>query len=400
MRQSRRWRRCVAGRAAPIPPARGDYHAYQAGGEQSDPLRRGRIGARSAHLHGPNTGVGGATGAVLGGVAGSHVGGGSGQVVGAVGRHAPGRHARLEHRAGGQRASRHRDHRAARFGPVHGRRAGSRRAVPVRRPRARPLRPRPARASRINRRRAARSARLRWTRIVAARRAGARSSCASLYPARDARAAPRAACGGGRAKLLRILGVERAGRGRAAGRAARRGAMIAANHVSWLDIFADLERAPDALRRQERDPRLAARRLDRRARRHALHPPRPAPRHRRASTSSCTTCSREGDCVGLFPGGHHDRGRRAAASSTPRSSSRRSRTRAHVHPVRDPLRARRRHALPRRWPSSASSRSCNRSALILRQRGVRRAHHVRADRWRPRARTRREVGAAAQARDR
>ena len=70
--------------ACAYPPAGPtDYHAYQVAGEQT--VRFGVVeSVRDVRLHGPNTGVGGATGAAIGMVAGSNVGGGSGQIVGAI----------------------------------------------------------------------------------------------------------------------------------------------------------------------------------------------------------------------------------------------------------------------------------------------------------------------------
>jgi len=61
-----------------------DYQAYQVAGEQS--VRFGVVeSVRDVRLGAPNTGVGGAGGAMLGSIAGSQVGGGSGQVAGAIG---------------------------------------------------------------------------------------------------------------------------------------------------------------------------------------------------------------------------------------------------------------------------------------------------------------------------
>ncbi len=69
--------------ACAYPAGPGDYRYYQRG-EQS--VRFGVVeSVRDVRLTGPDTGVGGASGAALGMVAGSHVGGGSGQVAGAIG---------------------------------------------------------------------------------------------------------------------------------------------------------------------------------------------------------------------------------------------------------------------------------------------------------------------------
>ena len=60
-----------------------DYGAYGVRGEQT--VRFGVVeSVRLVRIHPPETGVGTAAGAVIGGVGGSHVGGGSGQVVGAI----------------------------------------------------------------------------------------------------------------------------------------------------------------------------------------------------------------------------------------------------------------------------------------------------------------------------
>jgi outer membrane lipoprotein SlyB len=73
----------VLGACAYPPAGPGDYHAYQVRGEQS--VNFGVVeSVRDVRLHGPNTGVGAASGSAIGMVAGSNVGGGSGQFVGAV----------------------------------------------------------------------------------------------------------------------------------------------------------------------------------------------------------------------------------------------------------------------------------------------------------------------------
>lgn len=62
----------------------GDYRAYEVRGEQS--VRFGVVEAvRDVRIDAPQTGVGTAGGAMLGGLAGSTVGGGNGQVAGAIG---------------------------------------------------------------------------------------------------------------------------------------------------------------------------------------------------------------------------------------------------------------------------------------------------------------------------
>lgn len=61
-----------------------EYPGYQAMGEQS--VRFGVVDSvRPVSINPRDTGLGGATGAIAGGIAGSNVGGGSGQVVGALG---------------------------------------------------------------------------------------------------------------------------------------------------------------------------------------------------------------------------------------------------------------------------------------------------------------------------
>jgi outer membrane lipoprotein SlyB len=60
-----------------------DYGPYGVRGEQE--VRFGVVeSVRLVRIQAPDSGVGAATGAVIGGVGGSHVGGGSGQFVGAV----------------------------------------------------------------------------------------------------------------------------------------------------------------------------------------------------------------------------------------------------------------------------------------------------------------------------
>jgi outer membrane lipoprotein SlyB len=60
-----------------------DYGPYGVRGEQS--VRFGVVeSVRLVRIQPPETGVGTAAGAVIGGVGGSHIGGGSGQIVGAV----------------------------------------------------------------------------------------------------------------------------------------------------------------------------------------------------------------------------------------------------------------------------------------------------------------------------
>ena len=74
----------LAGCAYTHPPGAGDYYGYQAMGEQS--VRFGVVDSvRPVRINPGDTGVGTATGAVLGGLAGSTVCGGTGQVAGAVG---------------------------------------------------------------------------------------------------------------------------------------------------------------------------------------------------------------------------------------------------------------------------------------------------------------------------
>jgi outer membrane lipoprotein SlyB len=61
-----------------------DYRGYEVRGEQS--VRFGVIeSVREVHIDPRDTGVGTASGAVLGGLAGSNVGGGNGQIAGAIG---------------------------------------------------------------------------------------------------------------------------------------------------------------------------------------------------------------------------------------------------------------------------------------------------------------------------
>jgi outer membrane lipoprotein SlyB len=61
-----------------------DYRSYETRGEQS--VRFGVVDSvREVRIDSPESGVGTAGGAVLGGLAGSQVGGGSGQVAGAIG---------------------------------------------------------------------------------------------------------------------------------------------------------------------------------------------------------------------------------------------------------------------------------------------------------------------------
>jgi outer membrane lipoprotein SlyB len=70
--------------ACAYPAGSRDYRGYQVMGEQS--VRFGVVeSVRDVRLHTPESGVGTAGGAVLGGIAGSNVGGGTGQVAGAVG---------------------------------------------------------------------------------------------------------------------------------------------------------------------------------------------------------------------------------------------------------------------------------------------------------------------------
>jgi outer membrane lipoprotein SlyB len=67
-------------------PGRGpsDYRAYETRGEQS--VRFGVVeSVRGVNISPHDTGVGTASGAVLGGLAGSNVGGGNGQIAGAIG---------------------------------------------------------------------------------------------------------------------------------------------------------------------------------------------------------------------------------------------------------------------------------------------------------------------------
>jgi len=60
-----------------------DYGPYGVRGEQS--VRFGVVeSVRLVRIQAPDSGVGTAAGAVIGGVGGSHIGGGSGQIVGAV----------------------------------------------------------------------------------------------------------------------------------------------------------------------------------------------------------------------------------------------------------------------------------------------------------------------------
>ena len=76
---------CVAVVAGCAHPGMGsaDYRYYQARGEQS--VRFGVVeSVRDVRLGAYDTGVGTATGAVLGGIAGSHVGRGNGEVAGAL----------------------------------------------------------------------------------------------------------------------------------------------------------------------------------------------------------------------------------------------------------------------------------------------------------------------------
>ena len=273
-----------------------------------------------------DTGVGTAAGAVLGGIAGSNVGGGIGQVAGAIG--------------------------GAILGGIIGQNveksANERQGVEITvlldsgkyiavvqeadeqfrvgRPRAHPVGTRQPRASRTDlaHLRTGRLGRwLRWTRMAAHAAARGVRSCASSSraPRRDRGAG---SCSWWSAKLLRILNVRPAPRGpRAAARAARRDDR--ANHISWVDIFAHLQRAAHALHRQERGARLAGRRLDRRARGNDLHPPRPPPRHR-AHQRAGARGAREGRLRGPLSRGHHDRGRPPAQVPHARSSSPRSRT--------------------------------------------------------------------------
>ena len=61
-----------------------EYSYYNVQQEQT--VRYGFIDSvRIVNVGGPNTGLGAASGAIIGGIAGSHIGGGSGQVVGAIG---------------------------------------------------------------------------------------------------------------------------------------------------------------------------------------------------------------------------------------------------------------------------------------------------------------------------
>jgi outer membrane lipoprotein SlyB len=61
----------------------GDYHAYEARGEQS--VRFGVVETvRDVRIQPYNSGVGSTAGAFAGGIAGSTVGGGNGQIVGAI----------------------------------------------------------------------------------------------------------------------------------------------------------------------------------------------------------------------------------------------------------------------------------------------------------------------------
>jgi outer membrane lipoprotein SlyB len=70
------------GACAYPPVGPGDYHAYQRGAQS---VQFGVVDSiRDVRLYGPNTGIGGASGAAIGMVAGSNVGGGSGQFLGAV----------------------------------------------------------------------------------------------------------------------------------------------------------------------------------------------------------------------------------------------------------------------------------------------------------------------------
>ena len=66
------------------PGGASDYRAYETRGEQS--VRFGVVeSVREVHIDARDSGVGTASGAVLGGLAGSNVGGGTGQIAGAIG---------------------------------------------------------------------------------------------------------------------------------------------------------------------------------------------------------------------------------------------------------------------------------------------------------------------------
>ena len=72
----------LAGCAAP-PTGSGDYVRGETRGEMS--VRFGVVeSVRGVRINAQDTGVGGTSGAILGGIAGSTVGGGNGQIAGAV----------------------------------------------------------------------------------------------------------------------------------------------------------------------------------------------------------------------------------------------------------------------------------------------------------------------------
>ena len=314
-RCSRR-RRCSRWRAAPTParqrrlPRLRDAHASRS-------VRFGVVeSVREVRIDPADTGVGTRRGAMLGGIAGSTVGGGSGPVAGADRRRRPGRHHRLQRREGRQRARRASRSRccstAASTSPscrkptrpsasaiacASSRGAAPRASRTEGRPRA-PAGPAP----RLLRRRALDAA---STAPVAAAFFSCASSGRAPTPSaardRDALVRRRPARDPRRRACAPRAGTRRAG--------ARR-AMIAANHVSWLDIFAiaSLRHTRFIAKSEIRDWPLAGWLAEksgtifiRRARRHDTA----------RINALVHEALGEGDCVGLFPEGTTTEGDRA-----------------------------------------------------------------------------------------
>ena len=190
---------------------------------------------------------------------------------------------------------------------------------------------------------------VRWSRMV-----GHAALAAFLLRTRLSaprrRAPAQAPAAGGRRSSLRILNVSMRVEGPAPG-VHERGAMIAANHVSWLDIFLISSVRPTRFIAKSEIREWAMRRAGSRKRAgHALHPPRPVARHRTHQARSCTRRSPTGECVGLFPEGITTEGDVLLKFHSSLFRARRRQRRARASRG-DPLRAARRVALPRDFVS-------------------------------------------------